>query len=72
MASLVCGVRRDMASSSWNAPRETRWVSEEPARRRRGNALALELPIWICFVSTMSRLMICTMQQDVERFVCFC
>ena len=44
-ASFVWGVRREMASSSWNAPRETRWVSEEPARRRRGNALTFALPI---------------------------
>ncbi len=35
-----------MASSSWNAPLVTRCVSEEPARRRRGKALAEELPIY--------------------------
>jgi len=41
----VWGERREIASSSWKAPRETRWVSEEPARRRRGNPLTLALPI---------------------------
>ena len=33
-----------MASSSWKAPRETRFVSEEPARRRRGKAFTFALP----------------------------
>lgn len=46
MESFVWGCKRDMASSSWKAPRETRWVSEEPARRRSGKALAFELPIY--------------------------
>lgn len=46
IARFVCGVRSEMASSSWKAPREVRWDSEEPARRRRGKALALELPTW--------------------------
>ncbi len=45
MASFVCGLRRVMASSSWKAPRETRCVSDEPARTRSGHALMDELPI---------------------------
>jgi hypothetical protein len=45
MASFVCGVRREMASNSWNAPRDTRCASEEPARKRSGQALTDELPI---------------------------
>ena len=50
-ARFVWGVRREMASSSWKAPRAVRWDSEEPARRRRGKALAWELPIWRIVVS---------------------
>lgn len=46
MASLVWGARREIASSSWKAPREMRCVSEEPARRRSGKALTSELPIY--------------------------
>lgn len=35
-----------MASSSWKPPREMRLVSDEPARRSRGKALTLALPIY--------------------------
>lgn len=45
MADLVCGVRRDMASISWNAPLVARSDSDEPARKRVGKALAEEFPI---------------------------
>ena len=40
-----------MASSSWKAPRETRLVSEEPARRRRGKAFMFALPIYVRLIS---------------------
>ena len=40
-----------MASSSWKAPRETRFVSEEPARRSRGKALTFALPIYVNTIS---------------------
>ncbi len=46
MASFVCDVRREIASNSWKAPRDTRCVSDEPARRSNGQALTEELPIW--------------------------
>jgi hypothetical protein len=45
-ADLVWGVRRDMASISWNAPLVARSVSDEPPRKRVGKALAAEFPIW--------------------------
>lgn len=35
-----------MASSSWKPPREMRLVSDEPARRSRGKAFTLALPIY--------------------------
>lgn len=47
MASLVCGVRNETASSSWNAPLPIRLVSEEPARNKEGKALTEQLPICV-------------------------
>lgn len=44
-ASLVCGVRNEMASISWNEPFVTLLVSADPARTIRGKLFAVALPI---------------------------
>lgn len=66
-ASLVWGVRREMASSSWKAPLEMRWVSAEPPRRRRGNALMLELPSYPSSASCLSPIAILRAEDDSRR-----
>ena len=45
MAYLVCGVRKEMASSSWKAPFPTKLVSHEPAINRAGKALTEQFSI---------------------------
>lgn len=44
-------MRKEIASISWKAPLPVRFVSEEPARKRAGNALTEQLPIYSNYLS---------------------
>jgi hypothetical protein len=44
MAVFTCGVNRDIASISWNAPLVMEFDSADPARKRVGKAFADEFP----------------------------